>query len=74
VDAGIVGTDVGGTISVDVSLGVDCGAGVSVADEVVVGVNGDGVMVPGAGWQAASRITNNTKNLFNTLSSSPIYT
>jgi len=73
VEAGMVAAGV--TVSVADTVAVSCGEAVSVeGNEVVVGdaEGGSAVLVPG--WQAASVITINAKNLLNSFSSYPIGT
>lgn len=66
VDAGIVATGV--LVAVAVAVAVRCGKAVSVGADAFAdeGEGGGGVTEPGVGWQAASVITINMKNLLNT--------
>ena len=68
-EGGMVPTDVEVIVAVAVPIAaVDCGTGVSVGDEDIVGVDGEEVVVLVAGLQAASTNIVNQKNRFNPLS------
>ena len=73
VEVGIVATGV--TVSAGDSVAVRCGRAVSVGEDGGVAAGGEGgLTVLVAGWQAASVITINAKNLRNTVSFYPICT